>query len=151
MALWSGTLNVRHRRLLLGRADLWKPSDPVGPSGGAAKSYGVEPVLSQAPYLLQRKSAIDAPELIALLEGQDLMTVDVATFPPGTELGSSWILIDRSLTVTGEPGLNYGGGWICRGAAVSKDDLDAIRRAGKVVAYVNRMPKLPRVIAEYYS
>ncbi len=151
MPTWTGTLSPRHRRLFLGLADLWRPSDPVGAAGGEAKSYGAEPALSAVPYLLRRKSAIDEPELIGLLESQDMMTVDVAVFPPGTVIGSSWIVVDRSLTVALLEGANYNGAWICRGEAVSKDDMDAIRRAGKVKAYVNRMPEAPDEIQAYYA
>jgi len=151
VAIWTGTLSFRQRREFLGKADLWQPAFPVGASGGLATSYGSAPVLSGVPYLLRRKSAVDDPALIALIESQDLITVDVAVFPPGTALGSSWIIIDRSLNVDGEPGQNYNGGWICRGEPVSKDDMDTIRRAGKVKAFVNRLPKLPQAIVDYYA
>lgn len=151
MAEWSGILTGRRRRVFLGRADIWQPSDPLGATGGEDKSYGAEPHLANVPYYMKRESAIDNPELIALVESNDKLTIDVARFPPRTPLGSSWIIVDRSLTFRKEQGVNWHQGWICRGEPVSRDDMDRTRTAGAVSAYVTRQVELPDEIKAYYA
>jgi hypothetical protein len=121
--------------------DLWEPSFPVGASGPTATTY--TEALTGVPYHLIRKSAIENPELLALVEGEDLITIDTARFPPGTPLASNWIIVDRTLTIDGEEGLNYGQGWIVRGDPVKRDNIDTLRDVGMVEAYVSRLSKLP--------
>jgi hypothetical protein len=134
-------LSFRHQRLFDGLADLWSPVDPIGTSGGLARTYQQEQ--TSVPYVLDRKSAVDSPELVGLLEGEDMVTVDTCRFPPATVLGTNWIVVDKSITIAGAEGQNYGQGWVVKGDPVSEDDLDDLRRAGMVEAYVTRLTGLP--------
>ncbi len=149
MPAWAGTLSFRHRRLFLGLADLWRPSRPHGAAGGLATTYLL--ALTSVPYVLDRKSAIETPYVVGALEGEEIINTDTARFPPGTEMHSSWIIVDRSLTRLGVPGLNFGGAWALKGDPVMDDELDNVRRAGAVEAYVTRLMEVPAVISEYYS
>lgn len=146
------SLSFRHQRLFLGLADIWKPVNGIGPSGGLPQTFeGNAPVQTAVPYVLDRKSATESPYVLGQIEGSDLITTDTARFPPGVELHSSWVIIDRSITIQGVPGENYNGGWIVLGDPVSDDDLDEVRRAGMVEAYTARLSDLPATIKAYYA
>lgn len=152
MPAFNSPMIFRHRRLFKSLCDLWKPVDAVGPGGGLPRTWeGSAPVLTAVPYVLDRKSATESPYVLGQIEGSDLITTDTARFPPGVEIHSSWIIVDRSLTRLGAQGQNYGGGWVVLGDPVSDDDLDDIRRAGMVEAYTSRLTDLPAVIEAYYA
>jgi hypothetical protein len=143
MPAWSGTLHFRHQRLFRHLADLWAPDVPVDAGGGGSTTYTLH--TSGVPCLRDAKSAIDSPELLGLIEGEDLISVDTWRFPPGTALDSSWIVVDR----TG--GLNHGKGWICKGAPVREEDASSVRTTGMVEAYATRRLRLPPEILEHYG
>lgn len=149
MAVWAGVLSFRHSRLFKGLADLWQPTFPVGATGGTATSWAL--ATSAVPYVLDRKSAVETPWLIGAIEGEDMITTDTMRFPPGTVFGSHWIIVDRSITITGAEGENFNGGWAVKGDPVRDDNLDLIRRAGMVEAYTTRLSKLPPTLVSYYA
>lgn len=148
---WSGTLHFRHRRLFKHRADLWEPDLPLPPDG-RPESTTYTLVLSNVPCLRDTKSAIDTPGgVIAVIESDDMMTADTFRFPPGVPLDSSWLVIDRSLTPNGQPGLKYNQTWICKGEPVTEEDTDAVRTTGMVDAYATRIVRAPAEVRTHYG
>jgi hypothetical protein len=144
MPAWTGTLHFRHRRLFRHRFDLWKPDYPIDDdSDPSDTTYALN--LSAVPGIRDTKSAVDAPELVGLVEGEDMITVDTFRCPPGTELGSNWIIVDRS------GGLNQNRGWTCKGEPVREEDADAVRTTGMVEAYATRLARLPAAIRTHYG
>lgn len=145
MAAWTGTLHFRHRKLLRHRADLWQPDLPL-PPGGKPEDTTYSLALAAVPCLRDTKSAIDSPDgVLAVIEADDMLTVDTWRFPVGVDLGSSWVIVDRS------GGLNDGRAWICKGEPVREEDADTVRTSGMTEAYATRMVRPPAAVREHYS
>jgi len=136
------TLHFRHQRLFRHLADLWRPAFPI-PAGEFPGDTQYELAEADVPCLFDTKSAVDRPELLGLIEGEDMITVDTVRFPAGTEIDSSWVVVNKSLTPEGAEGLNYGRGWVVKGAPVRDEDWSPSARSGMVEAYVTRLPALP--------
>lgn len=152
MPAWTGTLSTAQRRAYTHLADLWEVTNAIAAGAFPSDpSYGAAPVLTAVPAYRRTKSAVDAPEILGLVEGEDMITVDVWRFPVNVELSSSWIIIDRSLTPDGDPGQNYGLGWVAKGDPVREEDWTARRKSGIVEAYASRLVELPAEITAYYA
>jgi hypothetical protein len=132
----------RFTRFFTHRADLWEPAFPI-PAGGDPAAVTWTPRAVDVPAHFITKSAVDEPELLGLVESDDLMTVDEIHLPEGTNIDSSWILINRSVDINGAPVANYGKAYIARGEPNKRATTIRPRRCGKVVAYVSKLGLVP--------
>ena len=131
-------------RFFTERCDLWEPDFPI-PAGGdpAATTYTARALNVPAHFI--RKSSVDQAMLIGLVESDDLMTVDEIHLPTAASyVDSSWILVDRSRDLGGNPVASYGKAYIARGEP-SKHAATLLprRTEGKVIAFVSKLPLLP--------
>ncbi len=136
-------LSDRQERAYVHLCDLWRFVPTVDAGGPEDNAY----TLAEAgvPCRFVTKASVDNPQAVALLESDDLITVDTLRLPEGTECESSWIAVQRT---PGHGDLNQG--WIVRGAPrrrVSAPD----RPAGRVVAYTTKLPILPPEIRSHYG
>jgi hypothetical protein len=95
--------------------------------------------------LLVTKSSIDSVSDLALMEGDDMLTVDTLNMAEAQPIASSWIALNRSKLSDGSNHPQYGIGWVVRGAPLRVTGT-ATRPTGHSTVYAARMPKLPRQI-----
>lgn len=131
-------------RFFTDRCDLWQPDFPI-PAGGdpGATTWTRRAVGLPAHFI--RKSAVDQAMLIGLVESDDLMTVDEIHLPIWAKIiDSSWILIDRTIDVNGDPAGTYGKAYICRGEPAKVSATITPRQtAAKVIAFVSKLAVVP--------
>lgn len=132
------SLPFRQQRLFRDRVDLFRPTENFADGLPSATTYSL--AQADVPCIIDTKSAVDNPELLGLIEGEDMITVDTVRFPEGTVLESSWCILCRSLDRSGAPTLNHGKVWVAKGEPVREQSPDGIRRSGMVEAYATRMP-----------
>lgn len=122
--------------------DIYRPDFDIPPGGDPMKGpYTL--AQSGVPCRFVTKSAVDQPDLVGLIESDDLLTVDTVRLPENTEIETSWILVNRTLRQDGTESLNYGRAYILRGDPKRRDSEPGWEDMGRVVAFVSRLAAKP--------
>lgn len=122
--------------------DIYRPSFTIPPGGDPLKGpYTLAE--EDVPCRFVTKSAIDQPDLIGLVESDDLITVDTVRLPENTEIESSWIVVNRTLRTDGSESLNFGRAYILRGEPKRRDSDPGFEDMGRVVAFVTKLAVKP--------
>lgn len=135
------TLNARQTAAFIHRCDVWKPIFERSAQGDARPVYWTR-VLTNVACRFRFRSSLTEPQLVAMLEAQDLTTADTCKFGFGMPIDDYWILINRNVSPDGTPSVNYGKPWIVRGEPERTID-GGNRIPGQTKAFVAKLQLTP--------